>query len=128
MRRPAVWLPLAGCLLFQACATPLPRPLVPFTSPVIEVAPGVPYESCLLLQAGERLLVNYQSDPPMAFSIRRRIGDATLSYLVREPGREDGGIFFVPETADYCLHWQPAPVDTIWPTLLRFTMQVNPGG
>ena len=121
------WLPLGCCLLIAACATALQRPVTPYTSPVIEVAPGAPYESCVPLQAGDRLLFSYQADPPMSFAIRRRQGVALLSYLVRDPGREDSGIFFVPEAANYCLYWAPPMADTTWPTLLRFTIQLNPG-
>lgn len=116
---------IALCLLIGACATPLERPLTPYTSAVIDIAPGVPYEKCLALQGGDRLLFSYQADPPMSFAIRRHSGGATLSYVLRDMGREDNGIFFVHETENYCLYWQPASTDTIWPTLLRFTIQLN---
>ncbi|MEO8133320.1 MAG: hypothetical protein ABI831_05030 [Betaproteobacteria bacterium] len=118
-------LPLASCLLMAACATPLDRPLTPYTSRVIEVAPGAPYEKCVPLQTGDRLLFSYQADPPMSFGILRRVGDATLSYILRDASREDSGIFFVAAAENYCLHWDPVATDTIWPTLLRFTIQLN---
>lgn len=116
---------IALCLLIAGCATPLERPLTPYTSAVIEVAPGAPYEKCLALRDGERLLFSYQADPPMSFAIRRRAGGATLSYVLRDLGREDSGIFFVPETESYCLYWQPASADSSWPTLLRYSIQLN---
>lgn len=119
---------LAPALLLAACATPLERPLAGFTSSVIEVAPGAPYEKCVPLQTGERLLFSYQVDPPMSFAIRRKSGTATLSYLLRDGAREESGIFFVPESETYCLHWDSAAGDTPWPTLLRFTIQLKPAG
>ena len=125
MHRAMFRLPVMLCLLIGACATALERPVVPYTSGVIEVAPGAPYERCLTLQSGDRLLFSYQADPPMSFAVRRRTGDATLSYVLRDIGREDSGIFFVPETERYCLYWQPPSGDTEWPTLLRFTIRLN---
>ena len=61
----------------------------------------------------------------MAFSIRRHIGSSNVSYIVRDLAREEGGIFFVPETQDYCLHWTPSPVEVTWPTLLRYDVRLN---
>ena len=112
-------------LLLCACATTIERESLPFESPVIEVAPGVPYQRCVRLEAGERMLFSYRADPPMSFAIRRQIGDATLSYLLREKSREESGIFLVPQTEDYCLHWDPDNTDVPWPTLLRFDVRVN---
>ena len=114
-----------ACLAAAGCATPLERPVEPFQSETIEVAPNAFYESCVALEAGDRLLFSYLADPPMTFSIRRHIGNAHVSYIVREPSREDGGIFFVRESQEYCLHWAPAPVEVTWPTLLRYSIRLN---
>ena len=116
----------ASCLLVGACATQIDRQALPFESPVIEVAPGAPYERCVRLEAGERLLFSYRADPPMSFAIRRQSGNATLSFLLREKSREDSGIFLAPETEDYCLHWDADNTEATWPTLLRFDMRLNP--
>ena len=101
------------------------RPVEPFASETIEVAPNAFYESCVALEAGDRLLFSYLSDPPMTFSIRRHIGNAEVSYLVRDRAREDGGIFFVHESQEYCLHWAPSPVEVSWPTLLKYSIRLN---
>jgi hypothetical protein len=119
---------IAPCLLLAACATRLERPVAPFESNVLELAPGAPYETCVRLLAGERFFFSYLADPPMAFSIVRRAGDATLSYVLRELSRSESGVFFVPQTEDYCLRWAPPPEEVPWPTLLRFTVHLNPGG
>jgi hypothetical protein len=124
----ATWLVIALGLLVAACAARLERPLAPFESTVLELAPGVPYETCVHLLAGERLFFSYKADPPMAFSILRRAGDATLSYVLRELSRDEGGVFFVPQAEDYCLRWVPLSDDGPWPTLLRFNVRLNPGG
>jgi hypothetical protein len=116
----------AACLLLAACATKIERQALPFESPVIEVAPGAAYERCVRLEAGERLLFSYRVDPPMSFAIRRQSGNATLSFLLREKSREESGIFLVPETEDYCLHWAPDNTEATWPTLLRFDIRANP--
>ena len=116
---------IAAAFLLAACATKLERPIEPFASKVIEIAPNAWYERCIALQSGDRLLFSYVVDPPMAFSIRRHIGSSNVSYIVRDPAREEGGIFFVPETQDYCLHWTPSPVDVTWPTLLRYDVRLN---
>ena len=116
---------MATTLLAGGCATKLARPVEPFESKVIEVAPNAWYESCLPLQAGDKLIFSYVTDPPMAFSIRRHIGDADVSYLMRDLTREDGGIFFVPESHDYCLRWTPPSLDATWPTLLRYIVRLN---
>ena len=121
------WLLIACCLALTACATNLKRPLTPFESRVIEVAPSAPYETCVPLQEGERLFFSYKADPPMAFSIQRRTSGATLSYLVRDLSREETGVFFVPMTENYCLHWDPPAEEVSWPTLLRFNVHLNPG-
>jgi hypothetical protein len=115
------------CLLLAACATQLDRPLAPYESKVLELAPGAGYETCVHLLTGERFFFSYKADPPMTFSILRRTKDATLSYVVRDPSRDESGIFFVPQTDDYCLRWVPPPDDVPWPTLLRFTVHLNPG-
>lgn len=116
---------LAAAILSAGCATKLERPVAPFESKVIEVAPNTWYESCVTLLAGDRFLFSYLADPPMAFAIRRRIGNSMVSYLVRDLAREEGGIFFVPESNDYCLHWTPAAAEVTWPTLLRYTIKLN---
>jgi hypothetical protein len=113
-------------LLAAGCATPLQRPLHPYSSPVLEIAPDASYESCVLLEAGDRLLFSYQVDPPMRFAIRRRVGGAMVSYLLRDAGREDRGIFFVPQAERYCLHWEPPAAGSQWPSLLRFDIRLNP--
>jgi hypothetical protein len=128
MRSLRAWMLIAPCLLLAACATRLERPIAPFESKVLELAPGAPFETCVHLLAGERLFFSYKADPPMAFSILRRAGGATLSYLLREPARDEDGVFFVSQTEDYCLRWVPLPDDVPWPTLLRFTAHLNPGG
>jgi len=117
----------AACIAIAACSTPtIKRESLPYESPVIEVAPGAPYQRCVRLEAGERLLFSYRADPPMSFSIRRQTGDATVSFLVRDASRDDSGIFVVAETQDYCMHWMPADADVPWPTLLRFELRINP--
>jgi len=126
MRARAPLLLLAPCLLL-ACATPLERPVEPYASKVLELAPGAPFESCVPLLAGDRLLFSYKADPPLAFAIVRHDGPAMISYVLRELSRDEGGIFFVPQTENYCLRWTPPPDDVPWPTLLRFTIHVNPG-
>jgi len=128
MRLLRAWSAWMLCLLCAGCATQMARPVEPFTSKVLELAPGAPFETCVHLQAGERLLFNYTADPAMAFAIVRRAGDTTLSYLLRDYAREEGGIFFVQQTEDYCLRWTPPPDDVPWPTLLRYTVHLNPGG
>ena len=116
---------LIAVLLTAACATRLDRPVEPFESKVIEVAPNAWYESCISLQAGDKLIFSYVSDPPMALSIRRHFGSADVSYIVRDLAREEGGIFFVPESQDYCLHWTPPGGEVSWPTLLRYRLRLN---
>ena len=116
---------LAPLLLVTACATPIERTRLPFESPSIEIAPGAPYERCVRVEAGDRLYFSYRVDPPMSFAIRRQSGTATVSFVVREASRDDSGIFFVPETQDYCLHWEPSIADAPWPTLLRFEIRLN---
>lgn len=128
MRPPATWMVLAPCLLLAACATRLERPIAPFESKVLDLAPGAPYDTCVHLLAGDRLFFSYKADPPLAFSIQRRVAGATLSYVLRELSRDEGGVFFVPQTEDYCLRWMPSPDEVPWPTLLRFKVQLNPGG
>ena len=122
---PAVIAMLVAALL-GACATTLERPVDTFQSKTIEVAPNAWYESCVRLEKGDRLLFSYTADLPLSLSIRRHIGDADVSYLVRDPAREDSGIFFVAESQTYCLHWQPRiAADVTWPTLLRYSVRLN---
>ena len=75
---------IAVACLATGCAMTMERPVEPFASETIEVAPNAFYESCVALEAGDRLLFSYLSDPPMTFSIRRHIGNAEVSYLVRD--------------------------------------------
>ena len=121
------WLLIAPCLILAACAIRLDRPVAPFESKVLELAPGATYETCVPLLAGDRLFFTYKADPPMAFSILRRTGNATISYLLREFARDEGGVFFAPRTEEYCLHWVPPPDEVPWPTLLRFNVRLSPG-
>ena len=114
-------------VLAGGCASRLERPLVPYESKVIEVAPSAPYETCVPLQAGDRFFFSYKADPPMAFSIVRRTEGATISYLLRELSRDESGVFFVPQTENYCLLWVPPAEEVWWPTLLRFTVRLNFG-
>ena len=114
-------------LIAAACATQIERQALPFESPVIEVAPGAPYQRCVRLEAGERLFFSYRADPPMGFSIRRESGGAIVSFLLREPSRDESGTFSVAETQDYCLHWVPVNTEVPWPTLLRFELRLNQG-
>ena len=124
--RAAVAIAGAGLVLLLAgCAAPLTREQLPFESGTIEVAPGAPYERCLQLAAGDRLYFAYQVDPPMTFSLRRSNGPAVVSYVVRDAGREDTGLFLVPEAERYCLHWNTADGDRPWPTLLRFELRLT---
>jgi hypothetical protein len=117
---------VAGAVLtLAACATGVQREQLPFESPVIEVAPGAPYERCVHLVAGDRLYFHYRADPPMGFAIRHRTADAVLSYVVRDPSREDAGVFAVAESNDYCLRWQPVASDAPWATLLRYEMRLT---
>ena len=113
-------------LSIGACSTTIKRESLPFESPVIEVAPAAPYERCVQLEAGERLLFSYRADLPMSFAIRRLSGTAMLSFLVRDASRDDSGIFIVPQTENYCMHWTPADENVPWPTLLRFELRINP--
>lgn len=112
--------------LIGGCATQLERQALPYKSPVIEVAPGAPYQRCVRLLAGEHLFFSYQVDPPMSFAIRRQSGATTLSFVLREAGREDSGVFLVAQTADYCVHWDAVNADAPWPSLLRFDLRVTP--
>ena len=114
-------------LLGAGCASRLERPLAPYESKVIEVAPSAPYETCVHLQAGDRFYFTYKADPALAFSIVRRAEGATISYLLHDLSRDESGIFFVPQTENYCLLWVPPPEEVPWPTLLRFTVQLNFG-
>ena len=115
-----------GAALLSGCAVTLERPVDPYESKTIEVAPNAWYESCVMLAKGDRLLFSYTADPPTTFSIRRHIGDADVSYLVRDRAREDSGIFFVAESEKYCLHWQPhITPDVTWPTLLKYSIRLN---
>lgn len=118
-------LALAAVLWSAGCATNLERPVEPFESEVIEVAPNAWYQACLPLLAGDRLLFSYVADPPMAFAIQEQTDDATISYIMRDLAREEGGIFFVPRDQDYCLRWTPSPVEVEWPTLLRYSVRLN---
>ena len=113
-----------AALLITGCATEIERSALPFASPVIEVAPGVPYQRCIRLEAGERLFFSYRADPPMSFTIQQQSGSAIVSFVVREPSRDEFGIFLVPRGDEYCLHWMPVNVDVPWPTLLRFELRV----
>ena len=112
-------------VLVAGCATAIERDALPFASPVIEVAPGAPYQRCIRLEAGERLFFSYRADPPMSFAIQRQSSSATVSFVVREASRDESGIFLVPQGADYCLHWMPVNVDVPWPTLLRFDLRLG---
>ena len=117
---------MLGATLLSGCAVTLERPVDPFESKTIEVAPNAWYESCVTLAKGDRLLFSYTADPPTTFSIRRHIGNAEVSYLVRERAREDSGTFFVAESEKYCLHWQPyITADVTWPTLLKYSIRLN---
>src|SRR5437764_6909486 len=98
---------LAAACGIAGCATTLERPVEPFQSETIEVAPNAWYESCVTLEKGDKLMFSYAVDPPMTLSIRRHIANADVSYLIRDPAREDSGIFFVPESHGYCLHCAP---------------------
>ena len=102
------------------------RSALPFASPVIEVAPGAPFQRCLRLEAGERLFFSYRADPPMSFAIQRQSDSATVSFVVREASRDESGVFQVPQSTDYCLRWTPVNADVPWPTLLRFDLRANP--
>ena len=125
MTRGIQWLTLALTCLAAGCATTLERPFDAFDSKTIEIAPNAFYESCVTLEAGDRLLFSYVVDPAMTFSLRRHIGNADVSYVVRDAAREDGGIFFVPESNVYCLHWAPPAVEVTWPTLLKYSIHLN---
>jgi hypothetical protein len=120
----AVALALATAI-FAGCATEIDRADLPFTSPVVEVAPGAPYQRCVRLDAGERLFFSYRTDPPMSFAIQRQSSNATVSFVVREASRDESGIFLVPQSEEYCFHWSPVNVDVPWPTLLRFELRVT---
>jgi hypothetical protein len=129
MKHRDVW-PLAlaaiAAALLSSCAVTLERPIDRFESKTIEVAPNAWYESCVTLAKGDRLLFSYTADPSTTFSIRRHIGNTDVSYLVRDRAHEDSGIFFVAESAVYCLHWQPRiAVDVTWPTLLKYSIRLN---
>jgi hypothetical protein len=115
---------IGASLLIAACATQIERQAMPFTSPVIEVAPGAPYRRCVTLESGDRLYFSYRADPPISFAITRPSSTATVSFVVREASRDESGVFLVPESAVYCLQWTPATVDVPWPTLLRFDLRV----
>jgi hypothetical protein len=113
-------------LALLGCATPIGRQQLPFESPVIEVAPGAPYERCVQLAAGDRLYFAYRADPPMSFALRRGEDAAGIvSYVVRDAAREETGLFVVPESGGYCLHWRPVDANAPWPTLLRFEMRLT---
>ena len=120
-------MPALACALvvLAGCATTVDRSQLPFQSPVIEVAPGAPYERCLRLATGDHLYFHYRSDPPMSFAIRRRAGNALLSYVVRDASREDAGVFPVTDENDYCLRWEPAAQDAPWPSLLRYEIRLT---
>ena len=112
--------------VIAGCALTLERPVEPFQSDTIEVAPNAWFESCVFLDARDRLVYSYLSDPPTRFSIRRHIGNSDVSYVVRELAREDSGVFLVPETEEYCLRWTPVPSPEVtWPTLLRYSIRLN---
>lgn len=117
-----IWL-----LLAAGCASRLERPVEPFASKVIEVAPSAPYETCVHLLSGDRFFFSYKADPPLAFSILRRTAGATISYLLRELSRDESGVFLVPQSEDYCLVWTPPPEEVTWPTLLRYSIRLNFG-
>jgi len=126
VRDARAWSLVVLCLWLGGCATVrIERERLPFSSPVIEVAPGAPYERCVRLESGERLYFSYKADPPMSFAIRREVRGAILSYLVVDASRDEDGVFPVGQTEDYCLHWEPAAVDVPWPTLLRFELTLN---
>ena len=114
-------------VLACGCASRLERPLMPYESKVIEVAPSAPYETCVPLQAGDRFFFTFKADPPMAFSIVRRTEGATISYILRDLSRDESGVFLVPHSETYCLLWVPPPEEVWWPTLLRFTVRLNTG-
>jgi hypothetical protein len=116
----------SAILALLGCATPIGRQQLPFESPVIEVAPGAPYERCVRLTAGDRLYFAYRADPPMSFALRRgEDASAIVAYVVREAAREETGLFVVPEGGDYCLHWKPVDANAPWPTLLRFEIRLT---
>ena len=116
----------AAAVALGACATQqLERSALPFASPVIEVAPGSPYERCIDLVAGDRLYFAYRADPPMSFALRRPSRTAVISYMLRDASREETGLFPVAETSRYCLHWEPEKADAPWPTLLRYEMRLT---
>jgi hypothetical protein len=117
--------PILSVLALLGCATPITRQQLPFESPVIEVAPGAPYERCIQLAAGDRLYFNYRADPPMSFALRRDEEAAVVAYVVRDAAREDAGLFSVPDGKKYCLHWEPLDRNVPWPTLLRFELRLT---
>ena len=112
-------------LALLGCATPITREQLPFESPIIELAPGAPYERCIRLTAGDRLYFNYRVDPPMSFALRRDEESAVVAYVVRDSSREDAGLFVVPESKHYCLRWDPVDRNAPWPTLLRFELRLT---
>lgn len=116
---------IAAAFVLAACAYTLDRPTEPFESEVIEVAPNAWYEACVALESGDKLLFSYVVDPPMSFALRRHFGESNISYVVRDFAREERGIFFVPESSDYCLHWTPPGTESPWPTLLRYSLRLN---
>ena len=118
----------APCVLAGGCATHIERQSLPFASPVIELAPGAGYQRCVRLESGERLFFSYRADPPMSFAIRRQSDTAIVSFVLREPSRDESGVFVVPESLDYCLLWSPVNANAPWPTLLRFELRVGKGG
>lgn len=120
--RATACLAIAG--LVGGCAMTMERPVEPFQSETIEIAPNAFYESCVTLEAGDRLLFSYLADPPMAFSIRRYSDNASVSYVMRDLSRDESGIFFVPESHEYCLHWTPPPGEVSWPTLLKYNFRL----
>lgn len=115
----------AAALALTACAYTLDRPVDPFESEVIEVAPNAWYESCVSLEAGDKLMFSYVVDPPMSFALRRHFGESNISYVVRDFAREEAGIFFVPESSEYCMRWTPPGSESPWPTLLRYSLRLN---
>ena len=117
--------PGAAALVLSACAYTLDRPTDPFESEVIEVAPNAWYEACVALEAGDKLMFSYVVDPPMSFALRREFGKSNVSYVIRDFAREERGIYFVPESAEYCLRWTPPGTESPWPTLLRYSLRLN---
>ncbi len=70
------------------------------------IAPYEIHEECMTLVAGTRIDYRFESRMPIYFDIRYREGRAIISTISREDASAAAGVFTVPRSHRYCVHWE----------------------